>query len=144
MILFRYTYHALSVNSSYRICISMSCAMITFIWQPGYPDLLFRGCMPFNSLTFLFIRCITAWISASLALIFMIAIMLSLVFIITVVLWLINTWCKLENHSIYKFIDFFKKKQIHWQLTQFAANIVYSKHFQLHCNLTWLFGTLMV
>ena len=66
MILFRYTYHALSVNSSYRICISMSCAMITFIWQPGYPDLLFRGCMPFNSLTFLFIRCITAWISASL------------------------------------------------------------------------------
>ena len=105
MILFRYTYHALSVNSSYRICISMSCAMITFIWQPGYPDLLFRGCMPFNSLTFLFIRCITAWISASLALIFMIAIMLSLVFIITVVLWLINTWCKLENRSIYKFID---------------------------------------
>jgi len=32
-------------------------------------------------------------------------IMLSLVFIITVVLLQINTWCKLENRSIYKFID---------------------------------------
>jgi len=54
MILFCYPYHALSVDSSYRICIKISRAMIKFIWQPGYPDHFFRGCMPFNSLTVIF------------------------------------------------------------------------------------------